>query len=369
MGSKRVAVFYPKTVRAGWSITSGLAPTLRRMGYEVTDVGTPMAPASDTVPPQLIDHLKRTFPTLEELKKHDAIIVSGPEHIAPWLDAVYESLIWKQLDVPKASMYHESSSRADGGEYRFDLVLWTADHHFYPAIQDAEVYDQEQFAEGRAHWEPFAVDTEMFKPDEMPENDMAPLNLKDIPIGFIGSIYDLRASFLNALGKFEHPPIRIGQVAYQDIDGVNIQRSMEMMAGDIRRMKVFFNLPALSLLNVGKIVEIMACGTMCLTPQLPTKCGAHRNMTQFTSGEHLVYYRSGNVAQTAETLKYWTREEHAEERERIALAGMKLVHEKYAMTDQLARVLSKLGIKRGIETKEDCETNEKWLIKMGKISV
>ncbi len=341
----RVAVFFPKTVQAAWSLTLGIGETLRRMSHDVLDCPTPRGPSSEEVPAALVSRLKFDLPSFEQLSRFDAILVSGPEHIAPWLDAVYGALEWRGLPMPRGAFYHESSSRADGGRYDFDMLNWVASDHFFPAVQDAEFHDQEQFFLGHSHWSPFAVDTTIFCPCLECPSEKAHghffESVKDIDIGFIGGIYPYRASFLEALGRFQHPPINIGQCVHQTIDGVDIRRSMEMMAIDIRRMRVFFNLPALSQLLVTKVFEVMACGTFCLTPLLATGRG---NMKLFENEKHLSYYRAGNVAQTSETLKAWLRPEREAERETIAQAGMHEVHEKHSLERRLAWALHTMGV-------------------------
>lgn len=332
---KKIAVFYPHTHMAGWSVTLGVCDAYRRLGLDVIECGTPTAPRSNEIPRSVIDALKRKLPSRDALAECDAIHISGPEHIAPWIEVTYGVEEWRALSVPKIAVYHESANRADGGEFRFDLLGWITDHHFFPAFQDAEYFGQEQFFGERAHWEPFSVDTEMFKP--------APVD-RDIAVGFIGSPYGIRASFLEALSRFEHPPLTIGRCNYETIDGVDIRRSMELMVQDIRRMKVFFNLPALSQLVVGKVVEILACGVFCMTPNLPNKSGAAKNMTQFRNAEHLLFYQSGNLAQVADLLKRWSGPATDEERARIARAGMEHVHKNWSLDAQLARMLGKAGV-------------------------
>src|SRR3972149_6820047 len=335
----KIYIFYPKTIQAAWSLCEGMAEALRRMGHNVTNCPAPMAPSGDVGPISLVEKLKAEFPTLESLSACDVIFISGPEHIATWIDAVYGALEWRNLAVPRASFYHESSSRADGQQIDFQQVFWVGSEHFFPAVQDAELYDQEQFVGGHAHWSPFAVDTEVFKP----RNNTCIAN-STIGLGFIGSIYGLRMSFLEALNRFEHPPLKLGQCNYQTIDGVDIRRSMEMMAVDIRRMKIFFNLPSLSLLLVTKIAEVMACGNFLMTPPLGTMGRGHKNMVLFESGRDLVYYRAGNVAQTARSLMEWSKPEHDAEREAIARAGMVRVHREHSLETRLTWALEKMGV-------------------------
>ena len=354
----RIAYVYPKALFSAWSLAEGAVRTLKRMGHEVLDIPAPPAPESDQVPTALVERLRKRMPALDELKGCDAIIVSGPEHIACWLDAVWGIDQWKfELTMPKAALYHETAQRADGGIFEFDRAFWVADNHFFPAVQDAEFYDQEQFVQGRSHWLPFGADTDVFKPLENYENFMTNSEWrngklidvsKKYDLAFIGSVYGYRAKYLGALGQFEHPDLRIGNVQVQDIAGMKGLETANLYAENLRQIKVFFNLPTLSRLLVTKVYEVMACGTFLMTPSLETAGGAAKNTQIFKSGEHLVYYSPRNIAQTAQLLKTWTSDEMAAERERIAASGCAEVHAKYRLDQALQQVLDKSGVRETV---------------------
>jgi hypothetical protein len=53
-----------------------------------------------------------------------------------------------------------------------------------------------------------------------------------------------------------------------ELGGVNPRKTAELYAENIRKIKVFVNLPTLSQLAVTKIYEVAACGTPLLTPEV-----------------------------------------------------------------------------------------------------
>jgi len=349
----RIAVLYPKSQYAAWSMSNGLVTTLRRMGHEVVPGEMPGAGAE--MPQRVFEGIKAQLPALDTLKKCDAILVSGPEHIAPWLDAVYTKYEWKNIGVPKAAWWHETMHRADY-TLDWDSVSMWADENFVPAYQDAEWLDQEMFGKGHVHWLPFGVDTEMFRPCRLGDREdnvidkHGRLNYeKTWPIAFVGLVYEKRGRFLQALSQHDHPPIRIGNVSINDLSGYCSEESVRRLVENYRRVKVFFNLPAMSALLVTKIYEVMACGTFLLTPQLSADRGISKNQEAFESGRHLVYYRSSNLPYVAQLLREWPSDEKAEERERIAAEGCREVHEKHSLEKRLTVILEKIGVRETVQ--------------------
>jgi hypothetical protein len=320
-------------------MSGGLVATLLRMGHDVTDI--PIVP-NDKPNPMQLAAFKQRIPNIEELKSLDAIIVSGPEHVCPWLDIGYTKYAWKNLGVPKAAWYHESFFR-DDAMIDFNAVKWTADEHFFPAIQDAEMHDQEAFAEGHAHWLPFGVDTDVFCPRGSMHGQSGTWNLsKDFDVAFIGLLYDKRKGYLHALSRHKIPPIRCGSVQVIDMDGFQFEESARRLASNYRRIRLFFNLPAMSRLLVTKVTEVMACGTFLVTPGLNTEDGSARNMDPFKSGEHLVYYRPSHPGGTAQLLNDYLGA--PESREKIAAAGCAEVRAKHTLDIRLNEILAKLGV-------------------------
>ena len=310
------------------------------------------------MPEEQFKRVTNELPALETLKKCDAILISGPEHIAPWLDAVYGKYEWKNIEVPKAAWWHESMNRDD---YTLDwdnVGMW-ANENFVPAYQDADWLSQEMFGGTHIHWLPFGVDTEVFKahqdptvaPSCVPNEHWSKYHFegKQWPIAFIGAMYEKRHKFLQALSQCNIPPIIIGNVVVKDLGGLDPIENVQRLASNYRRVGVFFNLPALSRLLVTKIYEVMACGTFVMTPLLSNEKHIAENMKQFHDREHLLYYRSAGLVDVARSLREWSSEEKAEERGRIAAAGCREVHEKHSLKLRLETILAKLGVQETVQ--------------------
>lgn len=341
----KVGFLYPKSEWAAWSLTHGITNTLRAMGHEVVPGEMPTE-GIENLPRAAFDRITAKLPALKTLKECDAVLISGPEHIAPWLNAVYGKYEWKNLGVPKAAWWHESMFRED---YTLDwdnVGMW-ADENFVPAYQDADWLSQPMFAGEHVHWLPFGVDTEVFRPYSATEECYAVLKpglRTSWPIAFVGLVYDKRAKFLDALSQCNIPAIRIGNVKVQDLAGLDPVENVQRLANNYRRIGVFFNLPAMSKLLVTKIYEVMACGTFVLTPMLANEKGIEQNMKPFHDREHLVYYRGANLVDVARALRHWSAPENQDEREKIAAAGCKEVHEKHSLRVRLETILSKMGV-------------------------
>jgi glycosyltransferase involved in cell wall biosynthesis len=346
----KIAVFYPDAPRTAWSATHGIESTLRRMGHQVVPGRVPVDVANPA--PHVFEAIKATFPSLETLRGTDAVILSGPEHIVPWLDPIYGLYEWKTIAAPKLAWYHESFFREDY-TIDFDTLQAWSDEHFFPAIQDAEFHDQESFAKDRSHWLPLGVDTKIFRAIPWFEGDLVITKYgtvrKTWDIGFIGWMYEKRARFLKALSQHNHPRVRIGGCSVTDLGGFQAEDTARRLADNYRRVGVFFNLPALSQLLVSKVYEVMSCGTFLLTPMLSADRGISKNMDPFESGRHLVYYRSSNVPFVAQLLREWSSEEKAEEREKIAATGSAEVHKNHSLEKRLEVLLAKCGVKELVQ--------------------
>lgn len=355
----KIAFIWCGAVVAGWSAGDGLCNALRKAGHEIL----PIPRSRPTCP----------LVTAEALNIADAIIVSGPEHI-------FESHVkgtqpnhysfgkeeislydWKHnVKPPKIFMYHESNRREDR-TFGFEDYLSYADYHFFPAIQDAETYDQEHFAKGRSFWLPFGVDTDVFRPVTCMVckagvtkfsckyclgSGFQP-SAKDIDVGFIGMMYPKRNQYITSLSQHwkagRDPEIICGKVHVVDIDGFPWTDQVNRLAMNYRRLKVFFNLPAYSELLVSKVVEVMACGTFILTPMLD---GVAEANCVFQHAKELAYYHPNNLPFVVQTLREFA--ERDEIRERIATAGMNLVHEKFSLKVQIKEIFEKckLGQKK-----------------------
>ena len=125
-----------------------------------------------------------------------AFLISGPEHIAPWIEHVYGMYEWKQLPGAKLAWLHESMNR-DDFKIDFDSIKWVADQWFFPAIQDAEKHDQEMFKKDHSHYLPFGVDEGIFKP-RLVSADNIECASKEFDVAFMGMMYPKRTAWLNS---------------------------------------------------------------------------------------------------------------------------------------------------------------------------
>ena len=381
----KIAFLWCGSVTAGWSIGDGLANAFGKAGHQVLRIprGRQDCPAV----------------TIQALNVADVVVVSGPEHILhsavkPGKGAnlyafgseeitLYEWL--HEVKPPKIFLYHESNRREDQN-FGFEDYLRYGDYHFFPAVQDAETYDQEHFAKGRSFWLPFGVDTDVFKPlkctrctgniltgydpgkispvtglsgftaKELQDGRQCPACLgtgtqpspKDIDVGFVGLMYPKRNQFITHLSQHmkqgRDPWVVIGNVQVLDMDGPAWTDQVLRLAQNYRRCKVFLNLPAYSELQVSKIAEVMACGTFILTPMLE---GAAERNCNFQHAKELAYYRPTNLPFLVQTLREFV--ERDQQREQIALAGMAKVIETQSLKVQVPEILEKVKI----ETKKE----------------
>jgi Glycosyl transferases group 1 len=341
----RIAVFFPNTSVVGWSAARGIGQTLRRMGHDITDVAMPTAAEANAMQ---VEYVKSQLPPYEVLQKQDVLLVSGPEHIAPWIEHVWGMYEWKQLTGARVCWLQESCRR-DDYNIDFDAIRWCGDEWFFPAIQDAEFHDQEMFAKGRSHWLAFGVDTRIFRAcvecESVKPHGHFFESSKVLDVGFMGLLYKKRQVFVQALRRHNIPPIHCGRVEVQDIFGYQFEECARRYAENIRQIKVFINMPALSRLMVAKVYEVLACGTFLLTPQLPEEQGTHKNMQHFESHKHLMYYSPSNLPYLAQLLREYSSPEMDEIRERIAAAGCAEVHKNHSLELRLTELLAKVGVK------------------------
>jgi glycosyltransferase involved in cell wall biosynthesis len=220
----------------------------------------------------------RQYPSAEQLSEFDGILVSGPEHVRGHLLKLYPR--WHKISVPKVSWMHETVEREDYGRMPLEEIREFANFTFCSAIQD-EKYGLK--------WLPFGVDTEVFKPDwNQP---------KEYDAAFIGLIYPKRAAFLETLKPFlKGITLKLGNVQVLDLSGVRIRESAELYADNLRKIKVFVNLPSLSELVVTKVYEALACGTFLITPTIPSQ----KNYDNILAH----YYDPGKPGELAERIRF-----------------------------------------------------------------
>ena len=273
----KLACFHPASVFCAWAVATGLVDALNRMGHKTDGFSIDVtSPAID--PAQ--------YPTAEQLRNYDGILISGPEHIRGHLLKLYPR--WHKISVPKISWMHETVEREDYGRMPLEEVRQFANFTFCPAVQD-EKYGFK--------WLPFGVDTEVFKPDWNQQ--------KEFDAAFIGLVYPKRAAFLETL-KPHLKGIRLllGHAQVLDLSGVRIRETAALYADNLRKIKVFVNLPSLSELVVTKVYESLACGTFLITPAIPSQ----KNYDNILAH----YYDPSKPAELAERIRFCL--EHEDER-------------------------------------------------------
>jgi hypothetical protein len=271
----KIAAFYSDSPFAGWVQCEGFVDVLKRMGHEVVGIGVP--PVTQITKEQA-EKINKPIDDCE------LILVSGPEHLRKWIEAFYPS--WEKYSAPKVGWYHESFERED---YSLDYAKFERmfDFHFFPDRSDAEKY--------KGEWLPLGVDTEMFSVFG-PHIQRG----RDIDVAFIGLMYPKPAKFVEELKphlgdiniKFmvgcQSERGLIPAISVFDADGLNVRRSMELLAETYRRIKVFVTFPSLSNVLVAKVLESLACGCVLVAPKQPIN---HIDYFSYNSapecGEHI----------------------------------------------------------------------------------
>lgn len=339
----KIALFYPGVNFTPWSMGLGLANVLRGAGHSVLIGKLPVG--EDHISESGLDELKASLPTLEALGQVDLVLVSGPELIVPWLEGIYGRYEWKHsVKARKVAWYH-SPFFNEQVTINFDHLEYWAEEHFFPAFQDAEFFDQEGLAKGRAHWLPFGVDTDVFE-----SNPLAEGKDKPFAIAHIGAIGDKAFQYMGALNQHEHPPVKVGRVELEDLHGFMECPTAFQLALNLRLTKVFFNFPGPQFLEA-KLLEAMACGAMVLTPMLTASRGTSKNHSMFDNGTHWLSYRASASAlgHVAKMLREWSSDEKAEEREKIAATGLAAVRANHSLEKRLEELFSKVGLKELVQ--------------------
>ena len=327
----KIAAFYPRSTYAGWYAVGGYAQALRRAGHDVLDVPLPGNQVSN------VEAVRAKLPSIETLNSCDCILSLYHEYAQPWIEAVYDYEAWLRLTPPVIARFDESMDRADLGlpERVPELMRW-ASYHSFPAIQDAKKFG--------GQWLPYGADTLMFRPPER-EALNAPSSIegeaKTYDLAFIGSLYPIRAAYLQQLAENLENTItfRCGSVGVQTLDGMKEPESTHLLAEEYGKIKVFFCLPPMSRLVVAKAFDAMACGAFMMYPRLPGD--ARENLSIFENERHLVYYEPGYLRENGKQIKRWLRDDR--ERESIASAGCELVRTKYTVDLMLESLLSLVG--------------------------
>jgi hypothetical protein len=304
----KIVCFYGDNPLASWMLSRGLPAVLRRMGHEVIEIPT-------------LGGSRITRADAERINKPispdtDLIIVSGPEYLMSWIKTFYPQ--WKELRVPKACWYHESETRDDRiGDFS-QIVPWF-DFNFMPNAQDAERYNCDHL--------PVGVDTHMFRDTE--DDWSGPYKPeRTIDCAFIGTLYDKREQFLRGLlPHLGRTKITVGQALVKDIEGINLVKSVELLASEYRRVKILVNLPTLSHVLVSKVLEAAASGCLVLTPEPKyADVGVGYEPKPEALGEAIKLYADNPRA---------TKEQVAKDRAEI--------HTNHRMELRLEKILAKVG--------------------------
>jgi hypothetical protein len=314
----KIALFYPRNIYASWYALGGYVEALTRMGHEVLD-----APVPGNVIVPGVQH-----PTIDALNSCDAILSMYHEYMQPWLEAFYGLETWSKLKPPVIARFDESFDRNDLLlPHRWPQLKEWAKYYFFPAHQDAKRFGGEFL--------PYGADTTMFHSPETAE--------KKYEIGFVGSMYPLRMSYLDQLSQSlpDTLTFQYGQAIVQDLSGFRAVDSTNLLAKSYSEVKIFFCLPPMSRLLVCKLFEVMSCGTFMMYPKLPGD--ARRNNEVFEDGKHLVYYAHGRTLDNADQIKYWLT--HDEEREAIARAGQEFVHANFTLEQMLEKLLAPVQVR------------------------
>jgi hypothetical protein len=308
----KIAVFYPRSLYSAWSVSEGVVDTLERMGHEVLNCG---------IDPQTTKLSRKDFPSVDELNACDLVLVSGPEHLRNFIISLYPE--WEKVATKKVGWWHETVERSDYGRMPVEQINSAYDVCFTPAAQD-EKYGMK--------WLPFGVDYAVFH-EHIPGDrvhgkccNRDPYEERDREAIFIGLLYGPRAEFVKKHGL--ETLIKFGACKVEDLDGVNVRKSVELYASELRRSKILVNLPSLCRHAVTKITEGAACGAVVVTHKVEDE----RNHI-LKSG---VFYESGD--QLREILYSLLSDDS--KREEIALAQCREVHAHHRLDQRLETILS-----------------------------
>jgi len=294
----RVAVFHPgSSVRSPYSFSEGLVEVLQQLGHEVhsfTSLGV----------------------SIEQLRSMDLILLSSLEWYAAKIHAAYGEA-WQTITAAKVGWYVESFQR-DDQNFDFGICRKIADHHYFPAIQDAKAFG--------GSWLPFGADTTIFKPFPTP---------KLYDAAFLGSLYAKRADYVRR--------INANIVHIQSVDDPDKRRSAELLAYACSTPKIFVNLPSLSRLMVTKVTEVIACGTFLLTPKIDHP-SALQNMELFVDRRHLVYYDPERPEEIGPLIAHYLA--HEDERNAIAATGLAEVQARHTFLQRVQRILSDFELRQ-----------------------
>jgi hypothetical protein len=296
MDRLHIAVFHALSdMGSAWSYTSGVHYTLNAMGHNAFDAGDPRY---SNVPIELLEDV-------------DVIFVVGLE----WFDTILIERYgeaWGKLRAVKVGLYFETAHR-DDRDFPYGNWRQIVDLPYFPACQDAEEFG--------GTWLPFGADTTMFAP----QASVA----KQVDVGFIGQMYQKRLDFC---ARINAPIVRV-----MPEEDKNMAVSFRHLVRAYCAIRIFVNLPSLSRLLVTKVSEIMACGTMLITPKMDHP-SAVRNTETFEDGKHLVYYDPSSPEDLKEKIAFYLSRPDLVEQ--VSQAGYREILRAHTMVHKLRIILA-----------------------------
>jgi spore maturation protein CgeB len=147
-------------------------------------------------------------------------------------------------------------------------------------------------------------------------------------------MYPKRARFLQQVAPYLNG-LRLvtGNIQVQDLRGLCVRETAALYADNLRKIKVFVNLPTLCQLAVTKVYEVLACGTFLITPAIAD----YRNFEDLQAH----FYDSNRPDQLAESIRFCLQ--HEEDRIAATSISCDQVHQLHRLDLRCQVLLSALG--------------------------
>jgi len=120
-----------------------------------------------------------------------------------------------------------------------------------------------------------------------------------------------------------------GNILVHDFDGINVERSTDLLAETYRRIKVFVAFPSVCNVLVAKILESMACGCYLVATEQPVEL---KSYATYSNGK-------GCAREIKEALAVPSY------RERVARAGVEEVNKNHRMELRFEKIFQLVGAK------------------------
>ena len=278
---KKVAIYYETRLGRNDGPPLYWCNAMKKLGYEVTHLSSRMKPMD-------------------------------PFDLHVWVDwgedALVGALPYKPINMDELhpSMYVTSDTHL-GYDYRMTKAK-EFDYVFCNQVRAVEEFARDGV---KAEFMPHAVEPQAY-PNE-------PVCIKKYDIGFIGFVsFEKRARMLDELFR-EFPDFFYGQ------------RLFEEAAEVYRKSKIVFNTAADDDINM-RVFEVCGTGAFLLTEWVPTLHEIGED------GVHFVTYNT--MEEAKEKAHYYL--EHEDEREAIALAGMKHILANHTYSDRIQRAMERV---------------------------